>query len=128
MPVNKVMFYLQTADRTRKAQVTLPRSMRVADVVKASAHRWFMSRHIDYQVANVTTGNILLAHEQLAPDRVHNGDVLMIQPFPTHGGTQPRAGMGQKSPSPAERSEGSLGEGDLGGEGLRVTPCGTLAI
>jgi hypothetical protein len=85
MPVHKVTFYLQTADRTRKAQVTLPRSMRVRDVVKASAHRWFMSRHIDYQVANTTTGAVLLSSEQLAEDRVHNGDVLMIQPFPTHG-------------------------------------------
>ena len=85
MHVNKVTFYLQTADRTRKAQVTLPRSMRVSDVVKASAHRWFMSRHIDYQIANTTTGTILLSNEVLAPDRVNNGDVLMIQPFPTHG-------------------------------------------
>ncbi len=85
MQANKVTFYLQTADRTRKAQVTLPRSMRVSDVVKASAHRWFMSRHIDYQVANTTTGAILLSSEVLAPDRVHDGDVLMIQPFPTHG-------------------------------------------
>jgi hypothetical protein len=85
MPVHRVTFYLQTADRTRKAQVTLPRSMRIADVVKASAHRWFMSRHIDYQVANTTTGCILLQNEQLASDRVHDGDVLMIQPFATHG-------------------------------------------
>lgn len=85
MPVNKVTFYLQTADRTRKAQVTFPRSMRVRDVVRTSAHRWFMSRHIDYQVANSTTGTVLLSNEQLLPERVHNGDVLVIQPFPTHG-------------------------------------------
>ena len=85
MHVNRVTFYLLTADRTRKAQVTLPRSMRVSDVIKASAHRWFMSRHIDYQVANTTTGAVLLSNEFLAPDRVHHGDVLMIQPFPTHG-------------------------------------------
>ena len=85
MPVNKVTIILQTADRTRKAQVTLPRSMRVRDIVKASAHRWFMSMRIDYQVANTTTGSILLANETLATDRVHDYDVLVIQPFPTHG-------------------------------------------
>ena len=85
MHVNKVTFYLQTADRTRKAQITLPRSMRVSDVIKASARRWFMSTRIDYQVANTTTGAVLLSNETLAPDRVNNGDVLMIQPFPTHG-------------------------------------------
>ena len=86
MPADKVTFYIQTADRTRRAQVTLPRSMRVADLVKTSANRWFMSRHVDYQVANTTRGTVLLANELLASDRVHNGDVLMIQPFPTHGG------------------------------------------
>ncbi len=86
MHVNSVTFYLMTADRTRKAQVTLPRSMRVSDLVKASAHRWFMSRFVDYQVANTTTGAVLLSNEVLAPERVHNGDVLLIQPFPTHGG------------------------------------------
>jgi hypothetical protein len=85
VPVLKVTFYLQTADRTRKAQVTFPRSMRVRDVVRTSAQRWFMSRHVDYQVANSTTGAVLLSNEQLAPDRVHNGDILVIQPFPTHG-------------------------------------------
>jgi hypothetical protein len=85
MPANKVTFYLQTADRTRKAQVTVPRTMRIRDVVKTSAQRWFMSTRIDYQVANTTRGIVLLANEVLAPDRVHNGDVLMIQPFPTHG-------------------------------------------
>lgn len=86
MAVHKVTIYLQTADRTRKAQLTVPRSMRVRDIVKASAHRWFLSTRIDYQVANTTTGSILLSNETLSPERVHNGDVLMIQPFPTHGG------------------------------------------
>ena len=89
MPVHRVTFYLQTADRTRKAQVTLPRSMRVRDVVKASAHRWFLSTRIDYQVANTTMGTVLLSNETLAPERVHDGDVLMIQPFPTHGAARP---------------------------------------
>ncbi|HLJ56089.1 MAG TPA: hypothetical protein VKT77_13700 [Chthonomonadaceae bacterium] len=92
MPVNKVTFYVQTADRTRKAQVTLPRTMRVSDLINTSARRWFMSRHIDYQVANVTTGTLLLSNEVLAPERVSNGDTLMIQPFPTHGGRRLRAG------------------------------------
>ena len=89
MPLHRVTFYLQTADRTRKAQVTLPRSMRVKDVVKASAHRWFLSTRIDYQVANTTMGTVLLSNETLSPERVHDGDVLMIQPFPTHGAARP---------------------------------------
>lgn len=85
MPVHKVTVYVQTADRTRKAQVTLPRSMRISDLVHVSAQRWFMSRHIEYQVANTTTGTVLLSNERLEPDRVRDGDILLIQPFPTHG-------------------------------------------
>ena len=85
MAATSVMIYVQTADRTRKAQVTLPRSMKVSDLVKTSSRRWFMSRHVDYQVANTTTGSILLANEYLTPERVRHGDLLVIQPLPTHG-------------------------------------------
>lgn len=81
----KVTLYLQTADRTRKAQVTVPRSMRVVELIKASKRRWFMSTNVDHQVANITTGHLLLSNDLLTPDNVNNGDTLMIQPFPTHG-------------------------------------------
>lgn len=82
---DKVTVYIQTADRTRKAMITLPRSMRVSDVIKISSKKWLMSIRVNYQIANTTSGRFLHANDTLTNDKVHNGDVLMLQPFPTHG-------------------------------------------
>lgn len=85
MSGQKVTIYLQTADKTRKAEVTVPRSMQVSALIKASGRRWFMVGSINYQVANLTTGKYLLPSDTLNSDKVHNHDVLMLQPFATHG-------------------------------------------
>ncbi len=85
MSVHKVSVVLQTADRTRKARITVPRTMSVADIVKASRSRWVLGGSVDYQVVNMTSNRQLLAHDSLTYDNVQDGDVLMLQPFPTHG-------------------------------------------
>ncbi len=85
MSVHRVTVYLQTADRTRKAQVTLPRTMTASDIVKASRGRWRLSLGMDFQLVNLNTNRQLLPHETLSINNVSNGDVLMLQPFPTHG-------------------------------------------
>ena len=86
MSVHTVTVILQTADRTRKAQVTVPRTMTVADVIKASRGKWRLSMGMDFQIVNMNTNRQLLAHDTLSNNNVQNGDVLMLQPFPTHGG------------------------------------------
>ena len=86
MSVHKVTIILQTADRTRKAQVTVPRTMTVGDVIKASRGRWHLSMGMDFQIVNMNTNRQLMAHDTLNSSNAQNGDVLMLQPFPTHGG------------------------------------------
>ena len=86
MSVHKVTVLLQTADRTRKAQVTLPRTMTVSDIIKASRGRWRLPRSMDFQIVNMNTSRQLLPYESLNNNNVSDGDVLMLQPFPTHGG------------------------------------------
>ena len=81
----KVTIFLQTSDKTRKAEVTVSRDMLVADLVRASSKRWFMSTRVDYQVVNVNLGRQLLSSDMLTSDNVRQGDTLMIQAFPTHG-------------------------------------------
>lgn len=80
-----VTVVLQTADKTRKAQITVPRSMSVQEVIKATTKRWILSSNVDYQIYNVTANISLLANDMMTIDRVNSGDVLMLQPFPTHG-------------------------------------------
>ena len=80
-----VTVVLHTADKTRKAQVTVPRSMFVKDIIKASTKRWFLSFGRDYVVCNMTRNRQLLPSDSLSSDNAQNGDVLMIQPLATHG-------------------------------------------
>lgn len=85
MSEEKVTIVLMTADRTRRASITLPRSMYVSDVIKASTKRWFFSNVKDYQICNLNTNRVLLSSDSLHPHNVNNGDVLMLQPFAAHG-------------------------------------------
>lgn len=82
---SKVSVVLITMDRTRRASVTLPRSMYVSDIIKASTKRWFLSFGTDYQVCNTTSNRVLLPSDSLGAHNVKDGDVLMLQPFAAHG-------------------------------------------
>ena len=85
MNPNTVTFELSTADRTRKARITMPRTKTVRDVVKASRKQWSLRMGLDFQVANLTRGKQLLPQDHLGMDNIRDGDVLMLQPLATHG-------------------------------------------
>lgn len=86
MTGDRVTIYLQTADKTRKAQIVLPRSMTAQDLIKASTTRWKMLLGSNYVVTNLSMNRQMLPYEMLTEDRVRNHDILMIQPLATHGG------------------------------------------
>lgn len=85
MAERTVTFVLQTADRTRSAQLTVVRSMRASDVIKTGSKRWALRIGANYQLANLTTGRQLLANDRLSGENVRDGDQLVLQPLPTHG-------------------------------------------
>ena len=86
MNSDRVVFYLQTADKTRKAEIVLPRTMTAQDLIRASTKRWKMLFGTSYVVTNLSINRQLLPYEMLTEDRVRNHDTLMIQPLATHGG------------------------------------------
>ncbi len=86
MSGDRVIITLQTADRTRKAEIALPRTMTAMDLIRASTKRWKMMFGADYVVTNLSLNRQLLPHEMLTEDRVRNHDILMIQPLALHGG------------------------------------------
>ncbi len=85
MSAERVLIYLQTADKTRKAEIVLPRTMTAQDLIKASTKRWKMLMGSNYVVTNLSLNRQLLPYEMLTEDRVRNHDILMIQPLATHG-------------------------------------------
>jgi len=85
MDSSRVRIVLQMADRTRRASVTVPRNMQVSEVIKASRGKWRLSFGMDFQIVNLSTNRQLSPLDLLTADKVSNGDVLMLQPLPTHG-------------------------------------------
>lgn len=86
MNADRVLIYLQTADKTRKAEIVLPRTMTAQDLVKASVKQWKMFTGTNFVVTNLSSNRQLLPYEMLTEDRVRDHDILMIQPLATHGG------------------------------------------
>lgn len=85
MNPRSVTITLQTWDRTRKAQVSVGRDMRVQDLVKLARSKWRLSFGVQMQVVNLNTSRQLSPFDLLSNDLVNNGDVLMLQPLATHG-------------------------------------------
>lgn len=85
--MNKPMISVevQHADRTRRARVSLPADMTVAQMIKVCRKRWSLPFSVDYQLANSRTGTFLLPMESLKDCHIQSGDILVLQPFAVHG-------------------------------------------
>ena len=81
MTEEQVTFMIRTADKTKKAEVTLPRSATITDIIEASKNNWSLPKGSDYQVVNVTKRKRLLPKDKLSEDRVSNKDELELLSF-----------------------------------------------
>lgn len=71
---------LRTADRTRKAEVTVPRDQRGADLIQAALTNWSLPSDAEYSLVNVTKGRVVHPNTALSSDQVSDQDELEIQP------------------------------------------------
>lgn len=85
MSEETVTVLIRTADKTKKAEVTLPRSMTANDLIAASKQNWVLPEEADYQLVNVTKGRLLPPKQFLEAEHVSDGDELEVQPFHQHG-------------------------------------------
>ena len=76
---------VQLADRTRRAEVRVPRKMTGTELIRTCRRRWSLSFHVDYQLFNLRTNRLLLTKDTLSSDQIQNGDTLVLQAFPVHG-------------------------------------------
>jgi hypothetical protein len=76
-----VTVLIQTADRVRKAEVTVPRSMTVSELVEETKKNWKLTGDVSYRLQNVTKGKELAPNEKLSLDLVSDKDLLEIQPL-----------------------------------------------
>lgn len=78
--MSEVKVILRTADRTRKAEVTMPRDQRGADLIQGAIANWSLPRDTDYSLVNVTKGRVLQPNAPLSSDVVADADELELQP------------------------------------------------
>jgi len=86
----EVKVILRTADRTRKAEVTIPREQRGADLIQAALTNWSLPSDTDYSLVNVTKGRTMQPNATLAVDQVSDHDELEVQPVLVAGGSRGR--------------------------------------
>lgn len=75
-----VKIIIRTADRTRKAEVTLPRLNTGADVIQAAVDNWSLPADTDYSLVNTSTGKAIAPARALSEDLVEDGAILEVQP------------------------------------------------
>lgn len=75
-----VTVIVRTADRTRKAEVTVARQMTGADIIQGAVSNWALPTDVDYTLVNVTRGMALVPTGQLGPNLVGEHDELEVQP------------------------------------------------
>ena len=81
MTEEQVTFMIRTADKTKNAEVTLPRSATVTDIIEASKNNWLLPKDTEYRAVNVTKRKQLLPKDTLSEDKVGNNDELELVPF-----------------------------------------------
>lgn len=85
--MSEVTVILRTADRTRKAEVTIPRDQRGADLIQGAVTNWSLPLDTDYSLVNVTRGRAIRPESVLSPEAVADRDELEIQPVLVAGGS-----------------------------------------
>ena len=88
--MSEVTVILRTADRTRKAEVTIPRDQRGSDLIQGAVTNWSLPVDTDYSLVNVTQGRAIRPDSVLSSDSVSERDELEIQPVLVAGGSRGR--------------------------------------
>jgi hypothetical protein len=84
--MSEVTVLLRTADRTRKAEVTVPREQTGSDLVQGAVSNWLLPTDTEYSLVNVTKGKPVRLDAALGEDVVSERDELEVQPVLVAGG------------------------------------------
>jgi hypothetical protein len=86
--MSELNIYIRTADKTKKAELTLAGSQTCGDVIQAAVDNWALPKDSDYTIANVskTPPQTLSPATALAAAGVLSGETLEIQPVLVAGG------------------------------------------
>jgi len=78
--MSDIKLTIQTADQTRKAEITVPEGTDTSEVLQAAIDNWALPRETEYSIANLSSGQALVPTQSISSNQVSEGDVLEIQP------------------------------------------------
>jgi hypothetical protein len=84
------MVIVRTADRTRKAEVTIPRDQRASDLIQSAVTNWSLPAAHNYSLVNATRRSTIPGDALLSSDVVGERDELEVQPVLVAGAVDGR--------------------------------------
>ena len=80
--MSEVNIVIRTADKTRKAEVSMSRDNNGGDVIQAAVDNWSLptGNNEAYSLVNTSSGKAILPTQNLSEDAVSDGNILEIQP------------------------------------------------
>jgi len=78
--MSDITLIIRTADRTKKAEVTVSSAQTGGDIVQTAVDNWNLPRDTDYSLVNDTQRKTLNPSDTLERSGIASGDVLEIQP------------------------------------------------
>lgn len=86
MPDDKISIEIQTADRSRKARVTLPATLPLSELIATCRKNWALPSSEDFAVRDANRNVQLNIKDTLASAGVTSGAVLEVFPLLEAGG------------------------------------------
>jgi len=77
---------IRTADRTRKAEISVSPEQRISEIIQAAIDNWKLPTDVEYTIVNTSSGKRLDDTKTLSQAEVSAGDTLEIQPVLVAGG------------------------------------------
>lgn len=86
--MSDISLTIRTADRTKKAEVTVSDSQTCGDIIQAAVDNWSMPKDTDYTITNTSKNppQTFNPSMTLAKAGVVSGEILEIQPVLVAGG------------------------------------------
>ncbi len=86
--MSDISLIIRTADKARKAEITVSDTQTCGDIIQAAVDNWAMPKETDYTVTNVSKAppQTLNPSTSLAKAGITTGEILEIQPVLVAGG------------------------------------------
>ena len=80
--MSEIDIIIRTADKTKKAEITVEDSQTSGDIIQASIENWSLPSDTDYTIVNAskTPPENINTSTTLAKSGINSGDILEIQP------------------------------------------------